>query len=219
MRTILILNPKGGCGKSTLATNIAGYFAMQGKRVALADCDPQGSSNDWLRARPDHLSPIAGVKIGKQGLQVDPDTEILVLDSPASLHDQKLVSMVRAAETAVIPILPSPIDIRAAERFLAELVKQKNRIKRKIKIATVANRVREDTLIAAKLEYYLENLKLPGGRKLPFMTMLRASQNYIHAAENGMCLFELPPSKTCYDRVQWEPLLDWLGSNRSIPKN
>lgn len=219
MRKILILNPKGGCGKSTLATNIAGYFAMQGKRVALADCDPQGSSSDWLKVRPAHLAPIENVEIGKDGLQVNRNTEILVLDSQASLHDQRLVNISRAAETIVIPVLPSPMDIRAAERFLAELVKLKNRIKKKIKIATVANRVREDTVIAAKLEYYLENLRLPDGRKLPFMAMLRASQNYIHAAENGMTLFELPPSRTYYDREQWKPLLSWLSSSRSIPKN
>ncbi|HKK16259.1 MAG TPA: ParA family protein [Gammaproteobacteria bacterium] len=217
MRKILVLNPKGGCGKSTLATNIAGYFAMQGKRVALADCDPQGSSHDWLKVRPAHLAPIESVDIDKDGLQVNRNTEILVMDSPASLHDQRLVNISRAAETVVIPVLPSPLDIRAAERFLAELVTLKNRIKRKIKIATVANRVREDTIIAAKLEYYLENLRLPDGRKLPFMTVLRASQNYIHAAENGMTLFELPPSKTYYDREQWQPLLSWLNSSRSIP--
>lgn len=219
MRKILVLNPKGGCGKSTLATNIAGYFAMQGKRVALADCDPQGSSYDWLKVRPAHLAPIENVEIDKEGLQVNRDTEILVMDSPASLHEQRLVNISRAAETIVIPVLPSPLDMRAAERFLGELVGLKNRIRRRIKIATVANRVREDTIIAAKLEYYLEHLKLPDGRKLPFMTVLRASQNYIHAAGSGMTIFELPPSKTYYDREQWRPLLSWLNSSRSIPEN
>ncbi len=217
MRTILILNPKGGCGKSTLAMNIAGYFAMQGKRVALADCDPQGSSRDWLKVRPDHLAKIDSVKVRDGKLEVESATEILILDSPASLHDQKLVNITRAAQTAIIPVLPSPIDMRAAERFLAELVGLRNKISRKVKIATVANRVREDTIVAAKLEHYLEKLKLPNGDKIPFMTMLRASQNYIHAAETGMTIFELAPSKTYYDREQWAPLLSWLNSSRSIP--
>lgn len=217
MRTILILNPKGGCGKSTLATNLAGYFALQGKHVSLADCDPQGSSRDWLKVRPEHLAKIESVKVKDGRLEVHPETEILILDSPASLHDQKLVNITRAAQTAIIPVLPSPIDMRAAEHFLAELVGLRNKISRKVKIATVANRVREDTIAAAKLELYLEKLKLPDGKKIPFMTMLRASQNYINAAETGMTIFELAPSKTYYDREQWAPLLNWLNSSRSIP--
>ena len=217
MRTILILNPKGGCGKSTLATNIAGYFAMQGKRVALADCDQQGSSRDWLTVRPGHLARIELAELKNNTLQIGKSTEVLIMDSPAGLHDKKLVNISRAAQTAVIPVLPSPIDIRAAEHFLAELVSLRNRINRKVRIATVANRVREDTIVAAKLEYYLEKLKLPGGGKIPFMTVLRASQNYIKAADKGMTIFELAPSKTYYDREQWEPLLRWLTSNRSIP--
>lgn len=217
MRTILVLNPKGGCGKSTLAMNIAGYFALQGKRVALADCDPQGSSRDWLKIRPDYLARIESAKVKDGKLKIDNTTEILVLDSPASLHDQKLVNMTRAAQTAIIPVLPSPLDMRAAERFLAELTGLRNKISRKIRIATVANRVREDTIVAAKLEHYLEKLKLPNGDRIPFMTMLRASQNYLHAAETGMTIFELAPSKTYYDREQWAPLLSWLNSSRSIP--
>lgn len=217
MRTILVLNPKGGCGKSTLATNIAGYFAMQGKRVTLADCDPQGSSRDWLKIRPDHLARIESAKVRDGKLEIENTTEILVLDSPAGLHNQKLVSITRAAQTAIIPVLPSPIDMRAAERFLAELVGLRNKISRKVRITTVANRVREDTIVAAKLEHYLEKLKLPNGDKIPFMTMLRASQNYLHAAETGMTIFELAPSRTYYDREQWAPLLSWLNSSRSIP--
>ena len=217
MRTILVLNPKGGCGKSTMATNLAGYYAQQGKNVALADCDPQGSSREWLKIRPEHLSSIEAADIGSNGLQISKSTEILILDSPAALHDQKLVNIIRAAQTVIVPILPSPIDIRAAENFLKELYNLRNRIKRKVKIATVANRVREDTLMAAKLDYYLEKLRLPNGSNIPFMTVLRASQNYINAAEKGMTIFELPPSKTYYDREQWEPLLKWLNSKRSIP--
>ena len=217
MRTILVLNPKGGCGKSTLATNIAGYFALRGKRVALADCDLQGSSRDWLKVRPDHLARIEPIQLKDGKLEIEASMEVLVLDSPAGLHDQKLVNITRAAQTAVIPVLPSPIDIRAAEHFLHELMGLRNKINRKIKIATVANRVREDTVVAAKLENYLEKLALPSGDRIPFMTMLRQSQNYIHAAETGMTIFELAPSKTYYDREQWEPLLRWLNSNRSIP--
>ena len=216
MRTILILNSKGGCGKSTLATNLAGYYAREGRQVALADCDPQGSSSDWLRDRPENLPAIECAVANDGTLQIPNRTEILIMDSPASLHDRKLLKMMGPAQTIIIPVLPSPLDIRAAERFIAELAGMKSRIKGRKKIATVANRVREDTLAAAKLEYYLDKLKLPGGRHLPFMTVLRASQNYIHAAEKGMSIFDLAPSRTYYDREQWQPLLDWLNSKRSI---
>tara|TARA_B100001996_G_scaffold315718_1_gene258629 strand:- start:342 stop:1001 length:660 start_codon:yes stop_codon:yes gene_type:complete len=217
MRTIIILNPKGGCGKSTIATNIASYFAIKGKKVTLADCDPQGSSKDWLSVRPDIYSAINGIVVDDDRLKIPRNSEVLIIDTPAAVADKRLSKYLRKAQSLIMPIIASPIDIRAAEKFLEELLSFKGTINNKIKIATVANRVREDTLIAAKLEYYLDNVKLPNGKKLPFMTMLRASQNYIHAAERGLSIFELPPSKTYYDREQWAPLLRWLNSKRSLP--
>jgi chromosome partitioning protein len=217
MRSILVLNPKGGCGKSTIATNIAVYFAQKGKQVALADCDVQGSSRDWLKVRPHPRAGILGAELKANELQVPKSTEILIIDTPAATHGKELAGYVRCAQTMIMPILPSPMDIRAAERFIHELFSLKGFINRKIMIATVANRVREDTLVAAKLEYYLDKLKLPNGKQLPFITMLRASQNYIRAAERGLGISELAPSKTYYDREQWEPLLRWLNSNRSLP--
>ena len=217
MRTIIVLNPKGGCGKSTIATNIASYFAIKGKKVTLADCDPQGSSKDWLSVRPDIYSAINGIVVDDDRLKIPRNSEVLIIDTPAAVADKRLSKYLRKAQSLIMPIIASPIDIRAAEKFLEELFSFKGTINNKIKIATVANRVREDTLIAAKLEYYLDNVKLPSGKKLPFMTMLRASQNYIHAAERGLSIFELPPSKTYYDREQWAPLLRWLNSKRSLP--
>ena len=218
MRTILVLNPKGGSGKSTIATNIASYFALKGKAVTLADCDPQGSSQDWLNARSDAQAKIHSAVLTKGSLKIPENTDTLIIDTPAGITDDRLKKFLQQAQTMVMPIIASPIDIRAAERFIDELFSLKGSINHKIKIATVANRVREDTLIAAKLEYYLDNLTLPNGAKLPFMTMLRASQNYIHAAERGLSIFELAPSKTYYDREQWEPLLRWLSSSKSLPR-
>jgi len=217
MRSILVLNPKGGCGKSTLATNIAGYFALQGKRVALADCDPQGSCKDWLAIRPEHAASIQSASIRGNKLNTPRRTEILVIDTPAAIHGQRLANFVRLGQTMVIPMMPSPIDIRAAEHFINELYSLRKLINRKIKLATIANRVREDTLVAAKLDYYLDKMKLPTGQKLPYMTVLRASQNYIRAAEKGLSIFEFAPAKTLYDREQWQPLLRWLSSSRSLP--
>ena len=183
----------------------------------MADCDPQGSSRDWLSIRPNAYSAINGIVVEGDRLQVPRNTDILIIDTPAAVDDKRLKKYLRKAQSLVMPIIASPIDIRAAEHFLKELFSFKGSIDNKIKIATIANRVREDTLIAAKLEHYLDNVKLPNGKKLPFMTMLRASQNYIHAAERGLSIFELPPSKTYYDREQWAPLLRWLTSKRSLP--
>lgn len=217
MRSILVLNPKGGSGKSTLATNIAAYFALQKKNVALADCDPQGSSNDWLGVRPESAAPIKSAALKSGKLQAPARTEIVVVDSPAAIHGNRLVNFVQCCQTLVIPMVPSPLDIRAAEHFIHELFSLRSLINRKIKLATVANRMREDTLVAAKLDYYLEKIKLPDGRKLPYITVLRSSQNYIRAAERGLSIFEFAPAKTLYDREQWQPLLKWLNSSRSIP--
>lgn len=217
MRTILVLNPKGGCGKSTLATNIAAYFANQDRRVAIADFDPQKSSLDWLSRRPS-TAPEIGTAAPRDGrLSAPRGTEITIIDSPAGIHGKKLANFVRSSETMVIPLLPSAMDMSAAERFIEELYSLRQLINRKIKLATVANRVREDTLSAAKLDDYLNNIKLPGGRKLPFITVLRNSQNYVKAAEKGLGIFEFAPSKTIYDREQWQPLMSWLSSSRSIP--
>ncbi len=217
MRSILVLNPKGGCGKSTIATNIAGYFASEGKRVSIADCDPQQSSADWLAIRPESAAEIksAAVKAGK--IDVPRRTEVLIIDTPAALHGKKLANYAKISQTIVMPMMPSPLDIRAAEHFVDELFSLRKLINRKIKVATVANRVREDTIAAAKLENYLDKIKLPSGHKLPFITMLRATQNYIKASEKGLSIFEFAPAKTTYDREQWQPLVKWLNSVRSMP--
>lgn len=217
MRSILVLNPKGGCGKSTLATNIAAYYALQKKRVALADCDLQGSSNDWLDIRPSSVAKIDRATIKNGKLNVRRGTEIVVIDSPAATHGKRLANFVQCCQTLVIPLMPSPIDIRAAEHFIHELYSLRKLINRKIKLATVGNRMREDTVAAAKLDNYLEKIKLPTGQKLPYITVLRASQNYIKAAEKGLSIFEFAPAKTLYDREQWQPLLKWLSSSRSLP--
>jgi len=218
VRTILVLNPKGGCGKSTIATNIAGYFAMRGKNVSLADCDPQCSSSDWLRVRPEHLATINHVPVKKGKLHVPSDTEILILDTSASIHGQKMANIVRAAQTMIIPVLPSPMDIRAAEKFISDLIQlRKKSMNKNIKIATIANRVNEMTIAADKIDDYLYKIKLPNGKRIPYIALLRASQNYIYAAEQGKTIFELAPSRTSRDREKWKPLLRWLNSKRSLP--
>lgn len=217
MRKILVLNPKGGCGKSTLATNLAAWFAIQGRNVAIVDLDPQKSSEDWLARRPEDAAPIKRAKVTDGKIDAPGKTDIVIIDSPAAVHGKRLANIIRMSETMVIPLLPSDIDMRAAERFVEELFSLRKLIKRRVKLATVANRVREDTLSAAKLDYYLDNMKLADGRKLPFITMLRNSQNYVKAAEKGLSIFEFAAARTTYDREQWQPLVSWLSSSRSLP--
>lgn len=212
MRHIMVLNAKGGCGKSTLATNLASYFATQEKKVALADYDPQRSSLDWLAKRPEDRPVIGGVEGFKHGLRNVPrNADVVIIDAPARVHGSELTEMVRHAETIIVPVLPSSIDIQAASKFLEDLA-DVGRVERKeVKIGVVANRVRDNTLIAGELDEYLDSLKTP------YIAKLREAQNYIRAYTRGLGVFELPEYLAWPDWEQWEPLLEWLNSRRSRP--
>jgi chromosome partitioning protein len=208
----MVLNPKGGCGKSTIATNLASYFATQDKKVVLADYDPQRSSLDWLAKRPADRPPIEGLAAWSQGLRNVPrSAEVVIIDAPARVHGTELTNMVRHAETVIVPVLPSTIDIQAASKFL-EALKTVGRVERReVRIALIANRVRENTLIADELEEYLDNLRTP------YVAKFREAQNYIRAYTRGVGIFELPEYLAWPDWQQWEPLTEWLGSRRSRP--
>lgn len=212
MRHIMVLNAKGGCGKSTLATNIASYFANDGYVVALADYDPQRSGLDWLDRRPDDRPEIVGLEAYKEGLKRAPrSADYVIIDAPARSHGAELTNLVRHAETIIVPVLPSPIDMQASSRFITEL-KSVGKIERKdAKIAVVANRVREYTLIFEELDEYLTSAKVP------YVAALREAQNYVRAYTRGLGIFELPEYLAWPDWEQWEPLLKWLRSVRSQP--
>ncbi|MHC8440701.1 MAG: nucleotide-binding protein [Candidatus Eutrophobiaceae bacterium] len=212
MRTITILNPKGGCGKTSLVVNIAGYFASKELKTAIADTDPQGSCSVWLANRPAKAIPIASAEISAKKIKTPRNTDVLVIDTPAGIRDANLIPLLRKTDFIVIPVLPSPFDVAATQDFLHHLVKLNSALEKgkNVHVATVANRVREDTLAAASLEVFLRKLRLPNGKRLRFITLLRQSQNYIRSIERGLSLFEFAPSSTCYDREQWVPLLNWL---------
>lgn len=217
MRTILVLNAKGGSGKTTVATNLAGYFADRGAAVALADFDPQGSSMDWLAARDPERPPIKAIDAANAGFRVPSGCEVVVMDAPSRTHDEDLSALVRRAQTIVMPVVPSPLDIRAAERFIQELLSVKVVDRGEVRLATIANRAREGTLMATELQDYLDGLKLASGRKLPFLALLRSSVNYLRAAEKGLSIFEFAPMATAVDREAWAPLTRWLNSKHSMP--
>lgn len=217
MRSILVANPKGGSGKTTLASNIAVYYALRGRKVALVDYDPQASSIDWLQARPENRATITGVDATSGRGRVPRDTEVTVMDVPAGTRGRQFSDLIRKAETVVIPVVPSPLDLRAAARFYNELVKLKSLVAEQVKLVTVANRVRENSPSRWLLEEYLRALKLPDGKSLPFSTCLRQSQLYIRAAERGLGIFELAPSTIAHELDLWQPLLRFLNSKRSRP--
>jgi len=208
----MVLNAKGGCGKSTLATNIASYFATQGAAVALADYDPQRSSLDWLARRPDNRASIAAVAGFEDGLRHAPrNADILVIDAPARSHGAELTDLVKHAETIVVPVLASTIDMQASTTFLEELKSVPKIAKKKAKIAAVANRVRDNTLIFDDLDEYLTKAQIP------YVAALREAQNYVRAYTRGIGIFELPEYLAWPDWDEWEPLTAWLRSKRSQP--
>jgi chromosome partitioning protein len=213
MRHILVTNTKGGCGKSTLATNLAAYYASEGYSTVLADYDPQGSALSWLDERPESAAPITGLAGYDEGLRHVPrNADYLIIDSPARTHDTELTDLVRRAETILVPVLPSPIDIRAAGKFIAELLRRGKVVKKQAKVGMVATRVKENTIIFDELDEYLEKLKVP------YVGALREAQNYIRAYQRGLGVHELPPYLAWTDWDQWDPIIKWLDSKRSRPR-
>jgi len=212
MRNIMVINSKGGSGKTTVATNLASYFATQNKKVVLVDCDPQGSSMAWLAARSAARSPIQGIAEFKKGARpVSRSADYVIFDAPAGLRGGALSKMVRKAQTILVPVLPSPLDMRAAVNFIAEIKKSATLANKKAKLALLANRSRDFTNIYWELDEFLNK------QRIPFLTMLRDSQHYIRSAERGVGIFEIAPAATDLDREQWQPIIKWVKSKRSQP--
>lgn len=209
---ILVLNPKGGCGKSTLVTNIAACYASRGDSPAIMDFDPQGSTTAWLERRPDDRPEIFGVAAYKKSMQatrswqlrVPNETRTLIVDSPAGVSHDDLRELTRDASSILVPVLPSPMDIHAASRCIADLllVAKVNRNERKL--AVVANRTRKNTKSFGRLMRFLDSLGIP------IIAVLRDSQNFVHAAENGIGLHEMQPSRVKPDTEQIDRIVDWL---------
>jgi chromosome partitioning protein len=202
MKNILIANSKGGSGKTTLATNLAGYFASIGKRVMLNDLDRQQSSARWLERRP-AVMPIIQSYNSRNKVQFK-EPEWIITDSPAGFRDEKLADAVKQADCVIVPIQPSAFDIGATSDFLDRLAEEKAIRKNKTFVALVGMRVNNRTHAAAGLADFMEQTGFP------VLTYLRNAQVYATAAELGVSLFDMRPSFVAHDIEQWTPLLDWV---------
>ncbi len=206
MKTIVCVNAKGGCGKTTLVTNLATWYADDGLKVAIADFDPQASSLDWLAAREDYsgIPSIEGIDASDGHARAASGTDILLIDAPAGTYGPALTAILRRADQILVPVLPSPIDMRAAARFIGGVLDSGQVRNGKAGVALVENRVRENTRIYHTLEDFLQHYEVP------VLTHLRESQNYIRAAATGLGIFELAPSMVLKDVEQWDPIIAWL---------
>ena len=201
MKAILIANPKGGSGKTTLSTNIAGYLAARGKRVAILDLDRQKSATQWLSSRPRNLPPI---ELMQSGAETEAPLDTLVIDSPAALHGKNLEHALKLVHKVIVPIAPSAFDIQASRDFLEVLHHEKIVRKGKIFIGVVGMRMDPRTRAALTLEQFLKGLDLP------VLAYLREAQAYVNAAFEGKTLFDLLPSQAQRELEQWAYLLNWL---------
>jgi chromosome partitioning protein len=203
MPVVVVANPKGGVGKSTLATNIAGYFARQGHAVMLGDADRQQSSRLWLGLRPDAARPIRTWDISADLIAKPPrGTTHVVVDTPAGLHGWRFNDVLKMADRIIVPLQPSVFDIFATRDFLDQLAS--NRHAEKMQIGIVGMRVDARTIAADKLRAFVDSLELP------VLGFLRDTQNYVHVAAQGLTLFDVAPSRVEKDLEQWAPICEWL---------
>jgi chromosome partitioning protein len=218
MQKIVLLNPKGGSGKTTIATNLASYFAVSGLRPTLMDLDAQGSSTRWLSKRAKGQAPIHGIAGFERNSRVTRsfatrlplDTERLVIDTPAAIEAQRLPEITRNATAVLVPILPSDIDIHAATKCISDLLLIAKIRRDEQRIGVIANRVKKNTLMYKSLMKFLETLNIP------VVATLRDSQTYLKAAEAGVGIFEMKPYIVREDLDQWLPLTGWLSQRKSL---
>lgn len=218
MQRIVVLNPKGGSGKTTIAVNLAAHFAWRGDATLLIDRDPQGSATRWLRKRKFPQPEIRGIATFERDsrttmswqMRVPEGTQKIVVDCPAAIEARTLPELTRDANKVIVPVLPSDIDIHAASRCIADLLLVAKIKRAENRIGVIANRVRKNTLMFQSLMRFLEKLEIP------VIATLRDSQNYVRAAEQGVGLHEMKAYTVKEDLAHWETLLAWLEPERVL---
>lgn len=209
---IIVINPKGGSGKTTVATNLAAYYASAGLNTVLMDYDPQASSTRWLKKRGPALPPIHGITAFEKNarvtrsfqLMLPTGTDRVVIDTPAALTAQEMPELVRGADAILVPVLPSDIDIHACSKCISDLLLVAKVRRSENRIGVIANRTRRNTLVLSTL------LRFLGTIGVPIVTTLRDSQNYLRAAEQGQGLHEMKSYVVREELETWRPLIEWL---------
>jgi chromosome partitioning protein len=218
MQRILVLNPKGGSGKTTIATNLASYFASQGDRPLLSDNDPQGSSIRWLKKRKPDQAFIHGVAAFERNsrmtrawqMRIPQDAGHVIVDTPAAVPAQEMPDMTKNADAIIVPVLPSDIDIHACSRCIADLLLIAKVRRDEYRIGVVANRVKRNTVVYQSLMRFLTTLGIP------VIATLRDSQNYVRAAELGVGVHEMKRYAVAQDLEDWQPMLAWLKAKEGV---
>jgi chromosome partitioning protein len=203
MPVVVIANPKGGVGKSTLSTQVAGYFASKGHSVMLGDADKQQSSKLWLGLRPAAARHISSWEVDSDQISKPPKgTTHVVLDTPAGLHGRRFKDIMKLADKLLVPLQPSVFDMFATRAFLDELAENAHAAKTKIGI--VGMRVDARTIAADKLNEFVQSLGLP------MVGYVRDTQNYIHLTAQGLTVFDVARARVEQDLELWQPICDWL---------
>jgi len=218
MNSTLVINPKGGSGKTTVTTSLASYFAAKSVAVTVMDYDPQGSSLNWLRLREPfrnrihaaNAAPQKGNRLRGIEMNVPPDTRQLIIDAPAGTSGLLLQEMLARADCIVVPVAPSAIDIHATANFIRDLLLAGRIRMRNIRLAVVANRIRNSMPTYEPLERFLKSLNLP------LIARLRDSDVYLRAVETGLGLFEMDPTTSEAEREQFRPIAEWVDGPQSL---
>ena len=218
MQRIVVLNPKGGSGKTTIAINLASYYALRGDRPVLMDYDPQASAARWVKKRQASQAPIHLISAFERDnrvtrafqLRIPASTGRVIVDTPAAIDATEMPDLTANADKILVPVLPSDIDIHACSRCIASLLLVAKVRRADNRLAIIANRVRRNTRIYQALTRFLDTLEIP------IITTLRDSQNYVRGAELGLGLHEMRHHQVAEDLESWQPLLAWLDEPRKV---